>query len=119
MSSQTSGPRARPASKSAAIDGHLLRSDDRQRGGRVATRTVEKPSTYDPNGPGRLSPVPVSHLCAHLTLAACRSYHNNHYSGYYRGGTSMAVDLLQRVGLNKYEAVAYLALLTDGPLTGY
>ena len=31
----------------------------------------------------------------------------------------MAVDLLQRVGLNKYEAEAYLALLTDGPLTGY
>jgi len=31
----------------------------------------------------------------------------------------MAVDLLQRVGLNKYEAEAYLTLLTDGPLTGY
>jgi HTH-type transcriptional regulator, sugar sensing transcriptional regulator len=31
----------------------------------------------------------------------------------------MAVDLLQRIGLNKYEAEAYLALLTDGPLTGY
>src|SRR5919106_2386987 len=31
----------------------------------------------------------------------------------------MAVDLLQRVGLNKYEAEAYLALLADGPLTGY
>jgi sugar-specific transcriptional regulator TrmB len=31
----------------------------------------------------------------------------------------MAVDLLQRVGLNKYEAEAYLALLTEGPLTGY
>src|SRR5436189_3536003 len=31
----------------------------------------------------------------------------------------MAVDLLQRLGLNKYEAEAYLALLTAGPLTGY
>ena len=31
----------------------------------------------------------------------------------------MAVDLLQRVGLNKYEAEAYLALLAEGPLTGY
>src|SRR5688572_29480305 len=31
----------------------------------------------------------------------------------------MAVDLLQRVGLNKYEAEAYFALLADGPLTGY
>src|SRR4051812_7778633 len=31
----------------------------------------------------------------------------------------VAVDLLQRVGLNKYEAEAYLALLADGPLTGY
>ncbi|MCC7368478.1 MAG: TrmB family transcriptional regulator [Chloroflexi bacterium] len=31
----------------------------------------------------------------------------------------MAVDLLQRIGLNKYEAEAYLALLADGPLTGY
>ena len=31
----------------------------------------------------------------------------------------MAVDLLQRVGLNKYEAEAYFALLSDGPLTGY
>jgi hypothetical protein len=29
------------------------------------------------------------------------------------------VDVLQRVGLNKYEAEAYVALLTDGPLTGY
>src|SRR5215207_8129611 len=32
---------------------------------------------------------------------------------------AMAVDLLQRVGLNKYEAEAYFALLADGPLTGY
>ena len=31
----------------------------------------------------------------------------------------MAVDLLQRVGLNKYEAEAYAALLQYGPLTGY
>jgi sugar-specific transcriptional regulator TrmB len=32
---------------------------------------------------------------------------------------SMVVDLLQRVGLNKYEAEAYAALLQHGPLTGY
>jgi sugar-specific transcriptional regulator TrmB len=31
----------------------------------------------------------------------------------------MAVDLLQRIGLNKYEAEAYFTLLADGPLTGY
>jgi hypothetical protein len=31
----------------------------------------------------------------------------------------VAVDLLQRIGLSKYEAEAYLALLVDGPLTGY
>src|SRR5689334_23218702 len=31
----------------------------------------------------------------------------------------MAVDLLQRLGLNKYEAEAYFALLAEGPLTGY
>jgi sugar-specific transcriptional regulator TrmB len=31
----------------------------------------------------------------------------------------MAVELLQRVGLNKYEAEAYYALLAEGPLTGY
>ena len=31
----------------------------------------------------------------------------------------MAIDLLQRVGLNKYESEAYFALLADGPLTGY
>src|SRR5690349_8582771 len=31
----------------------------------------------------------------------------------------MAVELLQQVGLNKYEAEAYFALLADGPLTGY
>lgn len=31
----------------------------------------------------------------------------------------MSVDLLQQIGLNKYEAEAYLALLSDGPLTGY
>jgi sugar-specific transcriptional regulator TrmB len=31
----------------------------------------------------------------------------------------MVVDLLQRVGLNKYEAEAYAALLQYGPLTGY
>jgi len=30
-----------------------------------------------------------------------------------------AVDLLQQIGLNKYEAEAYYALLTHGPLTGY
>lgn len=30
-----------------------------------------------------------------------------------------AIDLLQQIGLNKYEAEAYYALLTDGPLTGY
>ena len=29
------------------------------------------------------------------------------------------VDLLQHIGLNKYEAEAYYALLTHGPLTGY
>jgi len=29
------------------------------------------------------------------------------------------VDLLQHIGLNKYEAEAYYALLTRGPLTGY
>src|SRR5215212_5234442 len=29
------------------------------------------------------------------------------------------IDLLQRVGLNKYEAEAYTALLRHGPLTGY
>lgn len=31
----------------------------------------------------------------------------------------MAVDLLQQVGLTKYEAEAYFALLREGPLTGY
>jgi hypothetical protein len=31
----------------------------------------------------------------------------------------MAVDLLQRLGLNKYEAEAYFTLLAEGPLTGY
>jgi sugar-specific transcriptional regulator TrmB len=31
----------------------------------------------------------------------------------------MAVNLLQEIGLNKYEAEAYYALLTHGPLTGY
>jgi sugar-specific transcriptional regulator TrmB len=31
----------------------------------------------------------------------------------------MVIDLLQRVGLNKYEAEAYAALLQHGPLTGY
>jgi hypothetical protein len=30
-----------------------------------------------------------------------------------------AVDLLQRIGLNKYEAEAYYTLLVMGPLTGY
>jgi hypothetical protein len=30
-----------------------------------------------------------------------------------------AIDLLQQVGLNKYEAVAYYSLLAEGPLTGY
>ncbi len=29
------------------------------------------------------------------------------------------VDLLQQIGLNKYEAEAYYALLTHGALTGY
>jgi sugar-specific transcriptional regulator TrmB len=31
----------------------------------------------------------------------------------------MVIELLQRVGLNKYEAEAYAALLDHGPLTGY
>ena len=31
----------------------------------------------------------------------------------------MVIDLLQRVGLNKYESEAYAALLQHGPLTGY
>ena len=31
----------------------------------------------------------------------------------------MAVELLQRVGLSKYEAEAYYVLLLQGPLTGY
>ena len=31
----------------------------------------------------------------------------------------MVVDLLQQIGLNKYEAEAYAALLQHGPLTGY
>lgn len=31
----------------------------------------------------------------------------------------MTVELLQRVGLNKYESEAYVALLSEGPLTGY
>jgi Sugar-specific transcriptional regulator TrmB len=31
----------------------------------------------------------------------------------------MTVDLLQQIGLNKYEAEAYFALLAIGPLTGY
>jgi hypothetical protein len=31
----------------------------------------------------------------------------------------MVIDLLQRVGLNKYEAEAYAALVQHGPLTGY
>jgi sugar-specific transcriptional regulator TrmB len=30
-----------------------------------------------------------------------------------------AVELLQQIGLNKYEAAAYRALLAEGPLTGY
>jgi len=29
------------------------------------------------------------------------------------------IELLQQIGLNKYEAEAYYTLLTDGPLTGY
>jgi len=29
------------------------------------------------------------------------------------------IDLLQQIGLNKYEAEAYYVLLTRGPLTGY
>ena len=31
----------------------------------------------------------------------------------------MPTELLQQIGLNKYEAEAYVALLTEGPLTGY
>jgi HTH-type transcriptional regulator, sugar sensing transcriptional regulator len=31
----------------------------------------------------------------------------------------MAIQLLQQVGLNKYEAEAYYTLLVEGPLTGY
>jgi hypothetical protein len=31
----------------------------------------------------------------------------------------MPTELLQQIGLNKYEAEAYTALLTEGPLTGY
>lgn len=31
----------------------------------------------------------------------------------------MSIDLLQELGLNKYEAEAYYTLLTEGPLTGY
>ncbi|HET8846071.1 MAG TPA: helix-turn-helix domain-containing protein [Ktedonobacteraceae bacterium] len=31
----------------------------------------------------------------------------------------MSIDLLQELGLNKYEAEAYYTLLTQGPLTGY
>jgi len=30
-----------------------------------------------------------------------------------------AIDLLQQIGLNKYEAEAYYTLLAEGPLTGY
>src|SRR6266567_7109582 len=30
-----------------------------------------------------------------------------------------ATELLQQIGLNKYEAEAYYTLLADGPLTGY
>ncbi len=30
-----------------------------------------------------------------------------------------SIDLLQEIGLNKYEAEAYYTLLTEGPLTGY
>src|SRR5258708_36815077 len=31
----------------------------------------------------------------------------------------MSIDLLQEIGLNKYEAEAYYTLRTQGPLTGY
>jgi predicted transcriptional regulator len=31
----------------------------------------------------------------------------------------MSIDLLQEIGLNKYEAEAYYTLLSEGPLTGY
>src|SRR5581483_3871983 len=31
----------------------------------------------------------------------------------------MSIDLLQEIGLNKYEAEAYYTLLTQGALTGY
>jgi hypothetical protein len=30
-----------------------------------------------------------------------------------------AIELLQQIGLNKYEAEAYYTLLSEGPLTGY
>src|SRR5947199_5519438 len=30
-----------------------------------------------------------------------------------------AIELLQQIGLNKYEAEAYSTLLSQGPLTGY
>src|SRR2546429_7336332 len=30
-----------------------------------------------------------------------------------------AIELIQQIGLNKYEAEAYYSLLADGPLTGY
>src|SRR5919198_6324807 len=32
---------------------------------------------------------------------------------------AMVIELLQQIGLNKYEAEAYSALLRYGPLTGY
>src|SRR6202521_6072014 len=31
----------------------------------------------------------------------------------------MSINLLQQIGLNKYEAEAYYTLLSQGPLTGY
>src|SRR5205085_4852065 len=55
-----------------------------------------------------------------LDSTATSPYYSNHFSGYYeRRGRMTAVDLLQRIGLNKYEAEAYYALLVAGPLTGY
>src|SRR5260370_36826608 len=45
--------------------------------------------------------------------------YSNHYSGYYKETTMTAIELLQKIGWNKYEAEGYYTLLSDGPLTGY
>jgi predicted transcriptional regulator len=45
--------------------------------------------------------------------------YSNRYSGYYGEYEMSAIDLLQQLGLNKYEAEAYYTLLRQGPLTGY